>query len=80
LFKLRKVGRRAVTLLGLDREHAEAFDRESQRRRSSSDPDLLSPGYYLLMGAAGAAKAETLNPCQRAVAGKTAKGSHEVAR
>jgi hypothetical protein len=44
------------------------------------DPDPAGTLLALLREAAGASKAETLNPCQRAVAGKTAKGSHEVAR
>ncbi len=44
-------GKRGCRALGewVDREHATALDREGQRCGSSSDPDLLSPGYYLLI-------------------------------
>ncbi len=33
----------------VDRQHATSLDREGQRRGSSSDPDLLSTGDYLLI-------------------------------
>jgi glycosyltransferase involved in cell wall biosynthesis len=59
------------------REMAEAAREACLAKR---DPDPAGTLLGLLREAAGASKAETLNPCQRAVAGKTAKGSHEVAR